>query len=58
MRRIEDSINRPLTGIDVPVTASIGTAVVSPYTADLDELLRTADQAMYHAKRNYRAGLT
>jgi diguanylate cyclase (GGDEF)-like protein/PAS domain S-box-containing protein len=58
MRRIEDSINRPLTDIDVPVTASIGTAVVSPYTADLDELLRTADQAMYHAKRNYRAGLT
>ncbi|ADB29429.1 diguanylate cyclase with PAS/PAC and GAF sensors [Kribbella flavida DSM 17836] len=54
VRRIEDSINRPLTGIDVPVTASLGTAVVSPYTADLEELLRTADHAMYEAKQHSR----
>jgi diguanylate cyclase (GGDEF)-like protein/PAS domain S-box-containing protein len=56
MRRIDESISRPLEGIDVPVTASIGTAIVSPYAADLDELLRTADNAMYEAKRTYRAG--
>ncbi|QNE23079.1 diguanylate cyclase [Kribbella qitaiheensis] len=54
MRRIDESISRPLDGIDVPVTASIGTAVVSPYAADLEELLRTADNAMYEAKRRHR----
>ncbi|WP_238334746.1 diguanylate cyclase domain-containing protein [Kribbella amoyensis] len=54
IRRVEESIGRPLAGIDVPVTASIGTAVVSPYSADLDELLRTADQAMYEAKHRDR----
>jgi diguanylate cyclase (GGDEF)-like protein/PAS domain S-box-containing protein len=51
MRRIDESIRSPLAGIDVAVTASIGTAVVSPYATDLDELLRTADHAMYEAKR-------
>jgi diguanylate cyclase (GGDEF)-like protein/PAS domain S-box-containing protein len=51
MRRIDESICKPLEGIDVPVTASIGTAIVSPYAADLNELLRTADNAMYEAKR-------
>jgi len=51
MHRISEAIARPLTDIDVPVTASIGTAVVSPYVSDLDELLRTADDAMYQAKR-------
>ena len=51
MRRIDESIRSPLEGIDVAVTASIGTAVVSPYATDLDELLRTADHAMYEAKR-------
>ncbi|WP_432943980.1 diguanylate cyclase domain-containing protein [Kribbella sp. CA-253562] len=55
MRRIEESVNRPLPGIDVPVTTSIGTAVVSPYTADLDELLRVADQEMYQAKQRSRS---
>ncbi|WP_344107259.1 diguanylate cyclase domain-containing protein [Kribbella alba] len=54
MRRIDESISSPLEGIDVPVTASIGTAIVSPYAADLDELLRTADNAMYEAKRRKR----
>jgi diguanylate cyclase (GGDEF)-like protein/PAS domain S-box-containing protein len=54
MRRIDESISKPLEGIDVAVTASIGTAVVSPYAADLDELLRTADNAMYEAKRRHR----
>ncbi|WP_112241802.1 diguanylate cyclase domain-containing protein [Kribbella monticola] len=52
MRRIDESISKPLDGIDVPVTASIGTAVVSPYASDLNELLRTADNAMYQAKRH------
>lgn len=50
--RIRESINTPLTGIDVPITVSIGSATVTPYTADLDELLRTADHAMYQAKRH------
>jgi len=54
MRRIDESISKPLEGIDVTVTASIGTAIVSPYAADLDELLRTADNAMYEAKRQHR----
>jgi diguanylate cyclase (GGDEF)-like protein/PAS domain S-box-containing protein len=54
MRRIDESISSPLEGIDVPVTASIGTAIVSPYAADLDELLRIADNAMYEAKRRKR----
>ena len=53
MQRITESISRPLEGIDVPVTASIGTAVVTPYVSDLDELLRTADSAMYQAKRRH-----
>ena len=52
INRINESISSPLEGIDVAVTASIGIAVVTPYTSDLDELLRTADRAMYKAKRN------
>lgn len=55
--RIDEAISRPLEGIDVPVTAAIGTAVVSPYAAALEELLRTADNAMYEAKRSHRATL-
>ncbi|WP_433013657.1 diguanylate cyclase domain-containing protein [Kribbella sp. CA-294648] len=55
--RIDEAISRPLDGIDVPVTAAIGTAVVSPYAAALEELLRTADNAMYEAKRSHRATL-
>lgn len=54
IRRIDVSISLPLDGIDVPVTASIGTAIVSPYAANLDELLRTADNAMYENKRTNR----
>lgn len=49
--RLDEAIASPLTDIDVPVTASIGTGIVSPYVTDLDELLRTADDAMYQAKR-------
>jgi diguanylate cyclase (GGDEF)-like protein/PAS domain S-box-containing protein len=54
VERIIESICRPLEGIDVPVTVSIGTAIVSPHVSDLDELLRTADDAMYQAKRRRR----
>jgi diguanylate cyclase (GGDEF)-like protein/PAS domain S-box-containing protein len=54
MHRIDESISKPLDGIDVLVTASIGTAIVSPYATDLEELLRTADNAMYEAKRRHR----
>ncbi len=55
IRRLEESIRRPLTGIDVPVTTSIGTAAVTPFSTDLDELLRTADHAMYQAKNRTRS---
>lgn len=51
VERLDEAIATPLTDIDVPVTASIGTGIVSPYVSDLDELLRTADDAMYQAKR-------
>lgn len=51
VERLDEAIASPLTDIDVPVTASIGTGIVSPYVTDLDELLRTADDAMYQAKR-------
>lgn len=49
--RIDAAIARPLDGMAVPVTASIGTALITPEVADLDEALRSADLAMYRVKR-------
>ena len=48
--RLEAAVSRPLPGISVQVTASIGTVPITPDTADLDALLHRADQAMYAVK--------
>jgi diguanylate cyclase (GGDEF)-like protein len=49
--RLEAAVSRPLPNISVEVTASIGTAPITPETTDLDTLLHTADQAMYTTKQ-------
>lgn len=49
--RVMSAIQRPLPGIDVLVSASIGTAVIEPESPTLDSLLRNADKAMYDVKR-------
>lgn len=49
--RIETSIEAPLPGIDVRVSASIGAATIRAEVTALDRLLRVADTAMYDAKR-------
>ena len=51
--RLLDSLSAPVTieGRELVVPASIGVAVVGPREAvEVDELLRRADVAMYHAK--------
>jgi diguanylate cyclase (GGDEF)-like protein len=50
---LSQSLSGPcvLDGISVRVGASIGVAVSQPGDADADELLRSADVAMYEAKR-------
>lgn len=54
-RRLHDRLAEPveLLGQSVVATASIGVAVTDG-VADVDRLLRNADQAMYHAKRSGR----
>ncbi len=49
--RLESAVSRPLLDITVQVTASIGTAPITPETTDLDTLLHIADQAMYESKQ-------
>lgn len=51
--RIIDAVRQPLTvaGMDVTVDASIGIACSTHGTVGADELLRSADVAMYRAKR-------
>jgi GGDEF domain-containing protein len=39
-----------LGGIDIPVSASVGTATGDPRVVDVHELIRRADAAMYLAK--------
>jgi GGDEF domain-containing protein len=41
-------------GVDVPISASIGVATFPYDGASADELLETADAAMYHSKRSGR----
>ncbi|MFI6827062.1 diguanylate cyclase domain-containing protein [Kribbella sp. NPDC050241] len=48
--RLETAVSRPLPGITIEVSTSIGTAPITPGSTDLDTLLHTADQAMYDAK--------
>jgi diguanylate cyclase (GGDEF)-like protein/PAS domain S-box-containing protein len=48
--RLESAVSRPLPDITVQVTASIGTAPITPQTTDLDALLHTFDKAMYTTK--------
>jgi predicted signal transduction protein with EAL and GGDEF domain len=52
-QRIGDALHRPLDirGHRIQTAASIGIALSDRNCADADELLRHADQAMYHAKR-------
>jgi diguanylate cyclase (GGDEF)-like protein/PAS domain S-box-containing protein len=51
VKRIESAVSEPLPGIDVPLRASIGAAVVDENVSSLEELLRAADTAMYDVKR-------
>lgn len=41
-------------GKDTPQTVSIGAAIYPDHGADLDELLRRADEALYRAKEQGR----
>jgi diguanylate cyclase (GGDEF)-like protein/PAS domain S-box-containing protein len=52
-RRILEQVAKPITvnGIDLSVSASIGIALYPSDGSDVETLLRNADTAMYHAKR-------
>jgi diguanylate cyclase (GGDEF)-like protein/PAS domain S-box-containing protein len=56
-RRIQDALAAPflLAGREVTATASIGVALSEPDHGQLQDLLRDADLAMYHAKQQGRA---
>jgi diguanylate cyclase (GGDEF)-like protein/PAS domain S-box-containing protein len=56
-RRIQDALATPfsLGGREVTATASIGVALSEPDHGQLQDLLRDADLAMYHAKQQGRA---
>jgi diguanylate cyclase (GGDEF)-like protein len=43
-----------ITGVDRPVTASLGVAVLPEHATDADTLIRLADRALYAAKRKGR----
>jgi diguanylate cyclase (GGDEF)-like protein len=49
--RLEAAVSQPLPNISVKVTTSIGIALITPETTDLDALLHAADQAMYTTKQ-------
>lgn len=51
-RRIQQAISKPfiLAGHEVYVTPSVGIAMFPGDGADVDEILKNADTAMYHAK--------
>ena len=58
-RRIIETLTKPMT-IDeheIVVTPSIGIAIVPRDGSDVDEVLRCADTAMYHAKSSGKNAL-
>ncbi|MDJ0393419.1 diguanylate cyclase [Rhodococcus sp. G-MC3] len=50
------SVSFDIDGYEVTVAASIGVAVDNHFRADPDELFRSADSAMYRAKRSGNSG--
>ncbi|MEZ5186747.1 MAG: EAL domain-containing protein [Candidatus Nanopelagicales bacterium] len=52
--RLHDSVNTPVfgSGIELQVEISVGIALAPQHGRNLSELLRTADRAMYRAKRD------
>ena len=52
--RVQRAVRQPITvhGVPTAVTASLGVAVAGPWARTPAALLRLADVAMYHAKRN------
>lgn len=58
IQRVMCEIERPVAvdaSTELRLSASIGLRIVPPLPEDADTLLREADQAMYHAKREGRA---
>ena len=55
--RIEDALALPMfvDGRDIFITASIGVTLVDPTYVNVEDILRDADTAMYHAKSTGRA---
>ncbi len=53
-KRMLDAISLPLiyAGVSMNVTGSIGIAIQSSHTITGDDLIKSADDAMYHAKEN------
>jgi diguanylate cyclase (GGDEF)-like protein len=43
-----------VTGVDLPITASLGVATIPHHASDGEQLVRTADRALYLAKNNGR----
>ncbi len=58
-QRISDAIKRPRTfnGITISVKASIGVSLFPDQAADMEELLKRADQAMYKIKKEKKHGV-
>jgi diguanylate cyclase (GGDEF)-like protein len=52
--RVQQAVRQPITvrGVSTAVSASLGVAVAGPWARTPAALLRLADVAMYHAKRN------
>nr|MCU0296774.1 diguanylate cyclase [Candidatus Nanopelagicales bacterium] len=57
--RLHDALNPPVSagGIDLTVEISVGIALSPQHGTTLSELLRTADRAMYRAKRDRMGSL-
>jgi diguanylate cyclase (GGDEF)-like protein len=53
VRRLNSALERPfvIAGIEMTISASVGTAMAAPGTGSAEDLLHAADTAMYQAKR-------